>query len=84
MNSERAERIFCSLWHLGLAAMGLVEFNQHKSRTMRVLAAGFVAFHLDATVNDWRGTETYFKRGLRRGVRAVSLLKSAERYEGNS
>lgn len=72
---EQIGRAICSSWHLGLAAMGAIEYRAHRSRAMRVLALGFCLFHVDATINDLIGRETYLKRALRYGVRKFGKVK---------
>jgi len=47
------ERVYMSLWHCGLAALGLYEFRRtHRSMLGKVLAGGMIAFHVDAAIAD--------------------------------
>jgi hypothetical protein len=47
-----AERVYKSLWHVALMAVGIYEFRSHKTRAAKVLAAGMIAFHADAAIAD--------------------------------
>jgi hypothetical protein len=47
------ERIYMSLWHVGLAMLGWYEFRRTQHTTIgKVLALGMVAFHVDAAIAD--------------------------------
>lgn len=46
------ERVYKSLWHLLIAAVGVYELRNHKTKTSKVLACGLIAFHLDAALAD--------------------------------
>ena len=46
------ERVYKSLWHVLIAAVGVYELRNHKTKTSKVLACGLIAFHADAAVAD--------------------------------
>lgn len=46
------ERVYKSLWHVGIAAVGIYEYRQHKSLFSKVLSVGLIAFHVDAAIAD--------------------------------
>jgi hypothetical protein len=46
------ERIYKSLWHVALVAIGLYEFRTHKTKVAKALSAGMIAFHVDAAISD--------------------------------
>ena len=46
------ERVYKSLWHVLIAAVGVYELRNHKTKTSKVLAAGLIAFHVDAAIAD--------------------------------
>src|SRR5271169_2321571 len=46
------ERVYKSLWHVLIAAVGVYEFRHHKSLASKVLSAGLIAFHVDAAIAD--------------------------------
>jgi hypothetical protein len=46
------ERVYKSLWHVAIAAVGLYEWRHHKSKLSKVLAGGLIAFHVDAAIAD--------------------------------
>lgn len=46
------ERVYKSLWHVGIAAVGLYELRHHKSLFSRILSVGLIAFHVDAAIAD--------------------------------
>ena len=46
------ERIYKSAWHLLIAAVGVYELRNHKTRLSKVLACGLIAFHADAAICD--------------------------------
>ena len=46
------ERVYKSLWHVLIAAVGIYEFRHHKSLASKVLATGLIAFHVDAAIAD--------------------------------
>lgn len=51
--SDRTEeRVYKSLWHVAIAAVGIYEFRHHKSKISKVLSAGLIAFHLDGAIAD--------------------------------
>lgn len=53
MGKDRIEeRAYKSAWHVALMLVGLYEWRNHKSKPAKVLAAGMMAFHLDAAVAD--------------------------------
>jgi len=50
---DRAEeRIYKSLWHVMIAAVGVYELRTHKTKISKVLACGLIAFHVDAAIAD--------------------------------
>lgn len=60
------EKILKSLWHLGIALVGLYELRNQKSKASKVLACGLIAFHADAAVCDALDMPTTLQRLLRR------------------
>ena len=46
------ERVYKSLWHVLIAAVGVYELRNHKTKTSKVLACGLIAFHVDAAIAD--------------------------------
>jgi hypothetical protein len=46
------ERVYKSLWHVGIAAVGIYEYRHHKSLFSKILSAGLIAFHVDAAIAD--------------------------------
>lgn len=46
------ERVYKSLWHVGIAAVGIYEYRHHKSLFSKILSAGLIAFHIDAAIAD--------------------------------
>jgi hypothetical protein len=62
---DRAEeRIYKSLWHVLIAAMGVYELRHHKSKISKVLSCGLIAFHVDAAVSDALDTAPLSRRIL--------------------
>ena len=51
-NTHLVERVYKSLWHLALAAIGAYEYRRHTTKVGKVLAVGMVAFHVDAAIAD--------------------------------
>ena len=66
MTDETIERTYKSLWHLLIAAVGVYELRNHKTRLSKILACGLIAFHADAAVCDARGIPTTPQKLLRR------------------
>ena len=62
MTPESKKRALKSLWHLGIAGVGVYELRNHKTKLSKVLACGLIAFHLDAFVCDARDTPTTLER----------------------
>ncbi len=53
MGKDRIEeRAYKSLWHLALMTIGIYEFNVHRTKAAKILAAGMIAFHADACIAD--------------------------------
>lgn len=46
------ERVYKSLWHILIAAVGVYELRNHKTKPSKVLACGLIAFHVDAALAD--------------------------------
>ena len=46
------ERVYKSAWHLLIAAVGVYELRNHKTKLSKVLACGLIAFHADAAICD--------------------------------
>lgn len=46
------ERVYKSLWHVLIAAVGVYELRNHKTRVSKFLACGLIAFHADAAIAD--------------------------------
>ena len=46
------ERVYKSLWHVLIAAVGVYELRNHKTKLSKVLATGLIAFHVDAAIAD--------------------------------
>jgi hypothetical protein len=46
------ERIYKTVWHILIAAVGVYELRNHKTKLSKVLACGLIAFHVDAAVSD--------------------------------
>ena len=65
MTEEQVERVYKSLWHAAIAAVGLFELRA-KSVPAKILAVGLIAFHVDAAVCDALGLPTTPQRILRR------------------
>jgi len=63
---ELDERTLKSAWHLLIAAVGLYELRNHKTRLSKVLACGLIAFHADAALFDWLDKPTTLQRLLRK------------------
>lgn len=59
------ERVYKSLWHLAIAAVGLYELKS-KTGVGKFLAAGLIAFHVDAAVFDALGRPTTPQRLLKK------------------
>jgi len=59
------ERVYMSLWHCGLAVLGLYEYHRtHRSKLGKIMALGMVAFHVDAAVSDALDTPCLSRRIL--------------------
>ena len=52
MGSRTEERVYQSLWHLLIAAVGVYEYRHHKSKLSKVLSLGLIFFHADGAVAD--------------------------------
>jgi hypothetical protein len=64
-HSDRIEeRIYKSLWHVLIAAVGVYELRNHKTKISKVLACGLIAFHVDAAIADVLDTPTLSRRIL--------------------
>ena len=46
MTENIAERVYKSIWHALIAAMGFYELRNHKTKLSKVLAVGLIAFHV--------------------------------------
>ena len=66
MQQKHIERTYKSLWHLLIAAIGIYELRNHKTKASKVLACGLIAFHTDAAVCDALDIPTTPQRLLRR------------------
>jgi hypothetical protein len=60
------ELLLKSLWHLGIAGVGVYEYKHHRTLAARVLAVGLIAFHLDAAWSDVRNQPTTLQKLLHR------------------
>jgi hypothetical protein len=69
VETEHIERAYKSGWHLLIAAVGVYELRNHKTRLSKVLACGLIAFHVDAAVCDALGIPTTPQRMLTRCTR---------------
>jgi hypothetical protein len=58
------ERVYKSLWHVLIAAVGVYEYRHHKSLASKVLSAGLIAFHVDAAIADALDTPPLSRRIL--------------------
>jgi hypothetical protein len=59
------ERVYMSLWHTGLVALGLYEYRRtHRTRLGKALALGMIAFHVDAAIADALDTPCLTRRIL--------------------
>lgn len=59
------ERVYMSLWHAGLAMLGLYEYRRTQRTTLgKVMALGMVAFHVDAAISDAMDTPCLTRRIL--------------------
>jgi hypothetical protein len=63
-----SEKVLTGCWHAALFLLHLREIRLHGTRRGKLLCVGAALWHLDATINDFRGTEAYLKRGLRKLV----------------
>jgi hypothetical protein len=69
---RKDERAIKSLWHVGIATIGIYELFDYKPKTKLVhrlrkgLAIGLVAFHIDAAICDALDRPTLFQRILYR------------------
>ena len=52
MGDRTEERVYKSLWHVGIAAVGIYEYRHHKSLFSKILSAGLIAFHIDGAIAD--------------------------------
>lgn len=86
----RGERLFTAGWHLFLTVIHFQEIKRHHTKTGKFLSFGAAVWHLDATINDFRGTETYLRRGFKKvagglsrlAVRKTGRLADAMAHEG--
>lgn len=65
MKTSSVERIYKSAWHVMIAAVGIYELRNHKTRLSKVLAWGLIAFHADAAIADALDIPTTPQRILR-------------------
>ena len=66
MKTRTEEKILKSLWHLGIALVGVYELRNHRTKVSKVLACGLIAFHTDAAICDSLDRPTTLQRLLRR------------------
>ena len=52
MSDRIEERVYKSVWHVLLAAVGVYELRTRKTKLSKVLACGLIAFHIDAAIAD--------------------------------
>ena len=57
-NDRIEERVYKSLRHVLLVAVGIYEFRTHKTKLAKALAIGLIAFHVDAAIADALDTPT--------------------------
>jgi hypothetical protein len=69
VKTEYIERAYKSGWHLLIAAVGVYELRNHKTRLSKVLACGLIAFHVDAAICDALNIPTTLQRMLTRCTR---------------
>ena len=65
---EHIERAYKSAWHLLIAAVGVYELRNHKTKLSKVLACGLIAFHADAAVCDLLDIPTTPQRLIARTI----------------
>lgn len=58
------ERAYKAFWHVLIAAVGVYELRNHKTKLSKILACGLIAFHLDAAISDALDTTTLSRRIL--------------------
>lgn len=63
---QMEERTLKSAWHLLIAAVGVYELRNHRTKFSKLLACGLIAFHADAAVFDWLDKPTTLQRILRK------------------
>ena len=62
------ERVYKSAWHLLIAAVGVYELRNHKTKLSKVLACGLIAFHADAAICDALNIPTTPQRLIARTI----------------
>ncbi len=62
------ERVYKAAWHLLIAAVGVYELRNHKTRLSKVLACGLIAFHADAAICDALNVPTTPQRLIARTI----------------
>jgi len=62
------ERVYKSAWHLLIAAVGIYELRNHKTKLSKVLACGLIAFHADAAICDALNIPTTPQRLIARTI----------------
>ena len=62
MNASNIERAYKSAWHLLIAAVGVYELRNHKTKLSKMLACGLIAFHADAAICDALDRPTTLQR----------------------
>jgi hypothetical protein len=69
MRERVAERVYKSLWHTLIAAVGFYELRNHKTKVSKVLACGLIAFHIDAAIADALDQPTTAQRLLHKLIK---------------
>jgi hypothetical protein len=64
MKERTVERIYKSTWHALIAAVGIFELRNHRTKFSKVLACGLIAFHVDAALADALDVPTTAQRLL--------------------
>jgi hypothetical protein len=64
--SENIERVYKSGWHAMIAGVGVYEYRVHKTWLSKILSVCLIAFHVDAAIADWQGTNTMPQRFIKK------------------
>lgn len=58
------EKVYKSLWHILIAAVGVYELRNHKTKISKILACGLIAFHVDGAIADITDSKPLSRRVL--------------------